>query len=305
MIGFLNINKPSGMTSHDVVNRVRKTLKTKHIGHGGTLDPMAVGVLPVAIGSACRLLRFLPHDKVYLAEVLLGVQTETDDIEGKIIARAENSAAFTSAQMQAVLRQFVGEIKQKPPAYSAIHHDGKRLYELARAGQVPDDIKERTVSIDSIDLLDYTHPVIKVRITCGAGTYIRSIARDLGAILGCGGCLQMLVREKSGPFEIAGAFQFDGEISYESLAATIVAPQLLLSQSKDFLPVTISGDEQRSLRMGQMLPLSSERLGQQGDVSAKLVLAICADSLVALCKLEPDGALEWKLKPEVVVPNAE
>jgi tRNA pseudouridine55 synthase len=305
MIGFLNINKPSGMTSHDVVNRVRKTLKTKHIGHGGTLDPMAVGVLPVAIGSACRLLRFLPHDKVYLAEVLLGVQTDTDDIEGNVIARTENGAGFTTAQLRSALRQFVGEIKQKPPAYSAIHHDGKRLYELARAGQIPDDIKERPVSIESIDLLDYTHPVLTIRITCGAGTYIRSIARDLGSLLGCGGCLQMLVREKSGPFEIASAFRFEGEINYESLVATILAPQLLLSQSKDFLPVTISSDEQKALRMGQRLPLSSERLGLQGDVSSKLVLAICADTLVALCKLEPDGDLAWKLKPEVVVPNAD
>ena len=115
----------------------------------------------------------------------------------------------------------------------------------------------------------------------------------------------MLVREKSGPFEIEGAFRFDGDIGYESLAATIVAPQLLLSQSKDFLPVTISSDEQKALRMGQRLPLSSERLGLQGDVSSKLVLAICADTLVALCKLEPDGDLAWKLKPEVVVPNAD
>jgi tRNA pseudouridine55 synthase len=305
MIGFLNINKSSGMTSHDVVNRVRKTLKVKHIGHGGTLDPMAVGVLPVAIGSACRLLRFLPHDKVYLAEVLLGVQTETDDIEGKVIARTDSATAFTSAQLQAALKQFVGETTQKPPAYSAIHHDGKRLYELARAGQIPDDIKVRPVSIDSIDLLDYTDPVVTIRITCGAGTYIRSIARDLGEKLGSGGCLQKLVREKSGPFEIESALSLDAETSYESLAAMIVAPQLLLSKNKDFLPVTISGDEQKSLRMGQRLPLSRERLGQPGDVSGKLVLAICSDSLIALCKLEPDGGLEWTLKPEVVVPNAE
>ncbi len=305
MIGFLNINKPSGMTSHDVVNRVRKMLKTKHIGHGGTLDPMAVGVLPVAVGSACRLLRFLPGDKVYLAEVLLGVQTDTDDIEGKVIARSTIAKPFSTDEIKSSLALFVGEIKQKPPAYSAIHHQGKRLYELARAGNIPEDIKERSVSIQAIDLLDYAHPVIKIRITCGAGTYIRSIARDLGTKLGPGACLQALVREKSGPFQIDNAVKFESSLSDAVLQQSVLPPQVLLSQSLYFLPVTITSDEQKALRMGQKLPLAQDRLGAPDQVSGKLVLAIHSDSLIALCKLEQNAAGEWLLKPEVVVPNAE
>ena len=133
LLGFININKPKGVTSHDIVHRVRKALNIKQVGHGGTLDPMAEGVLPIAIGSACRFLRFLPHNKIYVAEVLLGTRTTTDDVEGDVIEQITASENIPLPEIEIALTGFIGTIKQKPPVYSAIHHQGKRLYELARA----------------------------------------------------------------------------------------------------------------------------------------------------------------------------
>ena len=214
--GFLNVNKPSGLTAHDVVNRLRKLAGIKQIGHAGTLDPMASGVLPVAIGRACRLLRFLPDDKVYLASILFGRKTDTDDIEGKIIATSCHLPA--SPDISTALADFVGDIEQVPPLYSAIHVEGKRLYELARQGKTPAFLPVRKVHIYSIEEIDYRRDTVSVpeaascpssctdtpgtllelRIHCASGTYIRSIARDLGDRLGSAACLAALKRESHG-----------------------------------------------------------------------------------------------------------
>ncbi len=187
--GFLNINKPQGMTSHDVVAKVRRIIGTKHVGHGGTLDPLAEGVLPIAVGQACRLLRYIPSNKVYKADFLLGTSTTTDDTEGDVLEKSDAGSWPSLTVLEQSLSKFQGELDQVPPNFSAVHHEGKRLYELAREGVIIADRPARKVLVNSIDVLDYAAPTAVIRIDCGGGTYIRSIARDLGQLIGCGCCL--------------------------------------------------------------------------------------------------------------------
>ncbi len=198
------------MTSHDCVARVRRLLRLKRVGHGGTLDPAATGVLPIALGTATRLLQFLRQDKAYRATIRLGVSTATDDLEGEILSAAPVQN-LNQAQVEAALGQFVGAIAQVPPAYSAIQVQGKRLYELARSGETV-EIKPRSVEVYHIEVLDWRageFPEIDVHIACGPGTYIRAIARDLGALLQTGGTLASLTRTSSSGFHLADSLTFD------------------------------------------------------------------------------------------------
>ncbi len=203
MNGFLNLNKPFGLTSHDCVARVRRLLRLKRVGHGGTLDPAAIGVLPIAVGRSTRLLQYLSPDKAYRATVRLGVRTATDDMAGEVLA-ADPCSQLTLPEVQKFLPEFLGKIQQIPPSYSAIQVGGKRLYELARAGEVV-EAPVRTVEIFSIEVLDWRsgdYPELDVAIACGTGTYIRAIARDLGDMLGVGGTLSALERTLSSGFEL-------------------------------------------------------------------------------------------------------
>ena len=184
--------------------KTRKLLRIKRIGHAGTLDPAATGVLPIAIGKATRLLQYLPTDKAYKAKIRLGVQTTTDDLQGEVI----NQQSVTGVNLEAVktaLKQFQGKIEQIPPSYSAIQVDGKRLYDLARKGEKV-EAPVRNVEVFSIDILDWREgefPELDVNIVCGGGTYIRAIARDLGSVLGTGGTLAALQRTASSGFNLA------------------------------------------------------------------------------------------------------
>lgn len=208
--GFLNLNKPAGLTSHDCVARVRRLLRTKRIGHGGTLDPAAIGVLPIAIGTATRLLQFLASDKAYRATIRFGVVTATDDLEGEVLHQAA-VPHLDRATVEAAIPQFLGSIAQIPPRYSAIQVQGKRLYDLARSGAEV-EVPTRTVRIDAIEVLNWRagdFPELEVEIACGAGTYIRSIARDLGQILGTGGTLAALIRTRSSGFDLADSLTLD------------------------------------------------------------------------------------------------
>lgn len=203
MQGFLNLNKPFDWTSHDCVAKVRKFLRLKRVGHAGTLDPAATGVLPIALGKATRLLQYLPDDKAYHATIRFGVRTTTDDLEGEVLS--EN--ACTGLNLEAVkvqLPQFVGKIEQIPPSYSAIQVDGKRLYDLARQG-IAVEAPMRTVEVFKIDILNWREgefPELELAIACGAGTYIRAIARDLGEALQTGGTLAALQRTVSSGFKL-------------------------------------------------------------------------------------------------------
>lgn len=203
-IGFVNLNKPVNFTSHDCVAKLRRLLHLKRIGHGGTLDPLATGVLPIALGPATRLLQYLRHDKAYFATVRFGVCTTTDDLDGEIL-RAEPVTELDLATVKTALAKFAGTIEQIPPKYSAIQVGGKRLYDLARSGQEV-DVPSRWVEIYQIEVLDWRSgefPEVDLQIACGGGTYIRAIARDLGEILQTGGTLAKLVRTQSSGFDLA------------------------------------------------------------------------------------------------------
>jgi tRNA pseudouridine55 synthase len=198
MDGFLSLHKPHGLTSHDCVAKVRRLLKTKKVGHGGTLDPLATGVLPIAIGKATRLLPYLPTDKAYRGRVRLGVRTNTDDLEGEVISSGDASH-LQLADVAALLPSFTGNIWQIPPAFSAIQVNGQRLYKLARAGEEV-IVPSREVYVDSINILEWfpgEFPEVNLEIVCGTGTYIRAIARDLGEKLGTGATLAGLLRTRS------------------------------------------------------------------------------------------------------------
>lgn len=203
LLGFLNINKPINVTSHDCVAKVRRWAKMKRVGHGGTLDPAATGVLPLALGKATRLLQFLPNSKAYTATIRFGCRTTSDDLEGEILEQTPASH-LTLEAITPHLRRFLGKISQVPPIYSAIQKDGKRLYELARQGKTV-EVPPRDVEITQIDVLawqDGEFPELTLHIACKSGTYIRSIARDLGNILDVGGTLAALTRTESSGFSL-------------------------------------------------------------------------------------------------------
>ncbi|NMG19482.1 tRNA pseudouridine(55) synthase TruB [Brasilonema bromeliae] len=206
MQGFLNLNKSFGWTSHDCVAKTRKFLRLKRVGHAGTLDPAATGVLPIALGKATRLLQYLPGEKAYKATIRLGVRTTTDDLQGEIIA-SQPCTGLSLEVIEPVLQQFVGKIEQIPPIYSAIQVQGKRLYDLARKGEDV-EVPARIVEVFKIEVLDWREeefPELDVAIACGAGTYIRAIARDLGTILQTGGTLAALTRTQSSGFDLANS----------------------------------------------------------------------------------------------------
>ena len=206
--GFLNICKEPGFTSHDVVAVVRRLLALRRVGHAGTLDPAAEGVLPICVGRATRLVdRLADCDKGYYAEVVLGVQTRTDDAEGEMLDTAA-VPNLTPAALDAALDTFRGPILQRPPAFSAIKVGGRRAYHLARQGQAP-HLQAREVTVHRLTLHWWRPPRLALTVACSKGTYIRSIARDLGEALGCGAHLARLVRLWVGSFRLADAHSLD------------------------------------------------------------------------------------------------
>ena len=198
------------MTSHDCVARVRRLLRLKRVGHGGTLDPAATGVLPIALGKATRLLQYLRQDKAYWATFRLGVTTATDDTEGEVLV-SQPAPWLAKETAQEALNSFLGKIQQVPPAYSAIQVRGKRLYQLARLGEKV-DVPAREVEVRNIEFLNWRggeFPEIDAAIECGPGTYIRAIARDLGTVLNIGGTLAHLIRTASLGFVLADSLTFE------------------------------------------------------------------------------------------------
>jgi tRNA pseudouridine55 synthase len=202
--GFLNVNKPSGMTSRDVVNRVCRIVGTKRVGHAGTLDPLATGVLVVAIGKATRLVEYVQNQaKTYRAGFLLGQSSDTDDTEGTVTIR-EVVEPPSLLEIENALVKYLGTIMQLPPKFSAVKVQGQRAYDLARKGAEV-EIKPRPVEVHSIAVTEYSFPRLSLDIHCGSGTYIRSIARDLGEDLGVGGLMESLERTAVGVFELKNA----------------------------------------------------------------------------------------------------
>jgi tRNA pseudouridine55 synthase len=228
VFGFLNINKPAGMTSHDVVAQIRRAFKLKKVGHAGTLDPLATGVLVICLGGATRLSEYVMHStKNYRAQVRLGVSTTTYDAEGEIVA-VRDSSALTYDDVQTALATLQGPIDQIPPMYSAVKKGGRKLYELARAGQVVER-EARAVTIESLKITDWSPPQVTLEVVCSAGTYIRSLAYDLGERLGVGAHLSGLTRLASGQFRLENALGLDTVLTCTQPEQLLLTPRIALA----------------------------------------------------------------------------
>ncbi len=208
MEGIIVINKPPGITSHDVVGFVRRKFKIRRVGHAGTLDPLATGVLVMLVGKATKLSdRFIAFDKSYRATLRLGTKTTTADIMGTIVEE-KPFADITRSRVEDVFKDFVGDIEQKPPMVSAVKHQGKRLYKLAREGKTVERTA-RKVRIDEVTLLSFALPEVEFFMACSKGTYVRQLAEDVGDVLGCGACISQIERTKVGPFDIKDAVKLE------------------------------------------------------------------------------------------------
>lgn len=209
MDGIVNVNKPLGITSHDVVYRLRKILNIKKIGHTGTLDPEASGVLPMCVGKGTKMAEYLTAaDKQYMARLQLGAFTDTQDASGEVLQSFD--VCVTEEKIYNTVRKFIGEITQIPPMYSAIKIDGKKLYELAREGKtVEREPRKITISNIEIKRIDLKNNTVDMLVDCSKGTYIRTLCNDIGAELGCGGHMSALNRTKSGRFEIQSAYTLE------------------------------------------------------------------------------------------------
>lgn len=218
--GIILVDKPEGMTSHDVVDRIRRILKIRRVGHAGTLDPMATGLLIVLIGKATKLFnKFMEFDKTYSATMKLGVITDSGDSTGKTIAT--HDVRCSSEEVLSVVKMFEGTIEQIPPMVSALRHKGKRLYEIARQGKTVERAP-RTITIRSIRVENIALPFVDFVIDCSKGTYIRKLAEDIGEKLGCGGCIVKIRRLSIGSFHINKAYHLDAVD--ESSVQTITFP---------------------------------------------------------------------------------
>jgi tRNA pseudouridine55 synthase len=263
--GILNINKPAGKTSFGVVAMVKRLTGERHAGHAGTLDPDAIGVLPVCLGRGTRIIEFLVDTtKIYRALIELGKATDTYDASGKITRQGDASGININTLEQA-LESFRGEIRQTPPMYSAVKHQGQKLYELARAG-IEIERQSRTVTIHRLVLLDWQPPSVTLEIECSKGTYIRSLANDLGQSLGCGAHLKDLVRTRCGIFDIKNAVslpQLEEAINKEDWQQFLHPIDSVL-QGFPSLVVDAAGEE--SIRTGSPLPAEANESHSKDSV---------------------------------------
>lgn len=275
--GFVVLDKPRGMTSRRAVDRVKRLVRPLKTGHAGTLDPLATGVLVVAVGRATRLVpQVQAQRKTYRAEFLLGRRSASDDTELELEV-FEEIPALDRRAIESALGEFVGAIRQVPPAYSAVKVEGRRAYQLARAGQEV-QLKSRVVEIDVIRLLDWQSPTLELEIVCSGGTYIRSIARDLGERLGCGAVMSGLVRTGVGPFSLEAAVAAEG-LDEDTLSRQLVSPLVAVAE----LPRQVgSASELTEVFHGRRVSWS----GPESPDGAAVVLVDPDDQLVALGELD-------------------
>ena len=265
--GILIIDKPAGWTSMDICAKIRGILREKRVGHGGTLDPMATGVLPVFVGRATRAVEFAADsDKEYIAELLLGVVTNTQDASGEVLE--ENEVSVTGEQLEAALDRFRGEIQQVPPMYSAIKINGKKLYELARKGKEVER-KPRSVTIHELELLGWPDAgeSFRLRVRCSKGTYVRTLCHDVGQALGCGGCMSSLRRSMAAGFTLADAVTME---DVQERGEALLRPLDSLFTQYPALTVRSAGQEKR-VRCGNPITFPGAAdgpyriYGQQGE----------------------------------------
>ena len=285
--GILVVSKPAGPTSHDIIDTVRRLTGVRRVGHGGTLDPFAMGVLPVFIGRATRMVDYHRGDeKAYRASVVFGASSTTDDIDGEMTP-GEAPLPERDA-VEAALAGFRGEIEQVPPDHSAVHVGGKRAYELARGGEKP-ELAARTVTIHALDLTgwdtaDPEKPMAELEVHCSAGTYVRSLARDLGRQLGCGAYLGALTRTASGPFAIEAAHSLEhvrAELAAGNLEPLLLSPDAGL----DHIPmVRIPDKDREAIARGQIIRV-------RGKVSGPVDPAAVLENAEVVRVLDERGSL--------------
>jgi tRNA pseudouridine55 synthase len=282
MDGLLLIDKPAGMTSFAVVRRVKKALQVKKVGHLGTLDPFATGLLPLALGEATKLTQFLLDEpKTYLATLQLGVETDTQDLTGSRTAESDHLPAVEDVYRVAC--SFVGEIDQVPPMYSAVHHQGERLYKLARRGETV-EAAPRKVMIHRLAIKEVALPRVTLEVECSKGTYIRTLAHDLGRALGCGAHLVSLTRLAVGPFRLEEALALD---MVEKMAASEFVHRHLIPLVRclpGFKTVRVDELQARRLAQGQTLPWP-----EPDPIEGEKVRVVAEDSLVAVATVRGQG----------------
>jgi tRNA pseudouridine55 synthase len=274
VFGFLNIDKPLGITSHDVVAKIRRATKIKKVGHAGTLDPLATGVLVICIGAATRLSEYVMNStKRYRATVFLGVVTDTYDAEGEII-RQTDASHISRDRVENSLQAFLGDIQQIPPIYSAIKQGGRKLYDVARSGETV-ELTSRPVRIEALKILEWSPPEFTLDVTCSAGTYIRSLAFDLGEALGTGAHLSGLTRMASGIFSLETALRLDDVLAAENWQEHLLSPRQALA---DWPVVELSDSDADHIRHGRSIDnstLANEGLAM-GFQGAELVTVLQA-----------------------------
>jgi tRNA pseudouridine55 synthase len=285
--GILIVSKPPGPTSHDIIDTVRRLTNVRRVGHGGTLDPFALGVLPVFIGRATRMVDYHRGDsKAYRASVVFGASSTTDDIDGEMTP--SEVPPPDRETVAAALESFRGEIEQVPPDHSAVHVGGKRAYELARGGEKP-ELAARTVTMHGLDLVgwdtaDETRPMAELEVRCSTGTYVRSLARDLGQQLGCGAYLGALTRTASGPFTIEAAHSLE-HLKSELAAGNIKSLLLSPDTGLDHIPmVRVPERDQEAIARGQVVRV-------RGAVSGPVDPASVLESAEVVRVLDERGAL--------------
>ena len=251
LFGFLNINKPKGISSHNVVYILRKLLGIKQIGHSGTLDPMAAGVLVAGIGKATRLFEFLKEEKVYVADMKFGYESETLDTEGDCI---KNEDYFPEEnELKNVIESFIGETEQIPPKYSAIKIKGKKLYELARQGKNIENIAPRQIKIKNIELLNIDGNTARIKVSCSKGTYVRSLIRDIAQKLGTTAVMSDLVRTKSGLFNIENSVEINECTEADDIKNSLINPLDVL----EYRHVEIDNNDLKKVKNGIPYELAS------------------------------------------------
>ena len=245
MDGIVIVDKPAGWTSQDVTARLRRVFNTRRIGHGGTLDPMATGVLPVFVGRATRGVEFFEHaQKVYETVLRLGITTDTEDITGTVLT--EQEAFATGSQLEAVLERFRGDIMQVPPMYSALKVNGQKLYELARKGREVER-QPRSVTIHELKLLAMEADGARLRVHCSKGTYIRTLCKDIGQVLGCGGCMAALRRVQAGEYTVEEAVPLQTLLETDTPEAYL---RPVDSMFRKFPAVTLTEKQEKCCRNG-------------------------------------------------------
>ena len=253
--GIINVYKEKGFTSHDVVAKLRGICKMKKIGHTGTLDPEAIGVLPVCFGSGTKLCDMLTDwDKEYIAVLRLGITTDTQDMTGQVLSRCEERElrTLTEERVREAVMRFVGDYDQIPPMYSALKVDGKKLYELARAGREVER-KPRRVRIEEIEIQSVELPLVTFRVVCSKGTYIRTLCHDIGADLGCGGAMESLTRSRVGIFGIEDALtltELQQLREQDKITSVIIPPDVIFAKDR---AVVVNGQGQKMVQNGNRL----------------------------------------------------